>query len=114
MPLARGRRRERGFNQAEELALFLARRLELPVLGHALRRLRETLPQGSPLVASRDRNLEGAFGPGRQAGRLAGRRVLLVDDVVTSGATLRECARVLRKEAGASAVEAVVACSARR
>lgn len=113
VPLAAARRRERGFNQAFELARFVGRRLAVPVLQDALVRVRETLPQGSVFVDSRRRNVEGAFALGRAGKELSGREALLVDDVVTSGATLRECARVLRRDAGVRAVEGIVACTAR-
>jgi predicted amidophosphoribosyltransferase len=66
------------------------------------------LPQGDPRVASRLRNVESAFAV-RAAAKVVGARVVLVDDVFTSGATARTCARVLR-EAGAEAVAVVTAC----
>ncbi|MDP6423400.1 MAG: ComF family protein [Planctomycetota bacterium] len=109
VPLARRRWRERGFNQAAALGTFVARRLSVPLKEHALTRVRETEPQGSALVNSRRRNVERAFA----VRRVSKTCVLLVDDVMTSGATLRECARVLRR-AGVHEVEAVVAATARR
>lgn len=114
VPLARGRRRQRGFNQAEELGRFVATRLGIPMRAEALCRLRETEPQGSEATLDREANLCGAFGPGRAPARLRGARVLLVDDVVTSGATLRACAAVLREDCGVREVEALVACTARQ
>jgi len=114
VPLATRRRRARGFNQACELARFVQRRLRVPLLPRALERTRDTLPQGSPLVTSRAKNLEGAFRLGRSGRRVAGRLVLLVDDVVTSGTTVRECARVLRRDGGATRVEVIAAASARQ
>ncbi len=100
VPLHPWRRLRRGFNQAEELA----RRLDAPVC-HALWRTRVTLPQAGLKPAQRRRNVRAAFriSPLVRASRLEGSRVLLVDDVRTTGATLNACARVLR-EAGVQEV----------
>lgn len=93
-PLSRKRRRKRGFDQGELLARAVGECLELPVLP-LLEKSRHTVPQsGLPDGTARRANALGAYSllPG---GRVEGRRVLLVDDVVTSGATLSECARLL-------------------
>lgn len=108
VPLHWRRRRQRGFDQAAWLATGLAARLDLAVAPGALRRRRATLPQGDPRVLSRAGNVDGAFELAR-ARAVVGRRVILVDDVFTSGATLRACAGLLR-EAGAVAVAALTAC----
>src|SRR5207237_8576511 len=86
---------ERGFNQAADLA----RHLGLPLVA-ALRRTRPTPTQTSLPAAQRHGNVRDAFAATFRADRLAGRSVLLVDDVSTTGATLEACARVLQ-EAGA-------------
>jgi len=113
VPLHWTRRRERGFNQAA----LLARELGLPVLA-ALRRARRTRPQVDLVARDRLTNVAGAFALRRRdAWRLricrrhhplAGRTVVLVDDVCTTGATLDACARVLT-QAGAVSVRAVTA-----
>jgi len=106
MPLAPARLRQRGFNQSLELARRLAPPAKLAP--RLLLRLRETAPQSGLARAGRIANLRGAFGvPPAQAPRLAGRHVLLVDDVMTSGASLHSAALVLRG-AGASQVSALV------
>jgi ComF family protein len=106
IPLARGRRIERGYDQAALLADHLARaagasRRRLPA---ALRRVRETPPQVGRTRAERARNVAGAFEA--SGGALAGRDVLLVDDVVTTGATADAAAAALRR-AGARSVVVV-------
>jgi ComF family protein len=116
VPLHWRRHHTRGFNQATELALGLG----LPVCC-ALRRVRATRPQVQLPAAQRHRNVRNAFalsGRGwlrtRSASRkspVQGRRVVLVDDVSTTGATLEECARVL-KTAGALEVRALTAARA--
>lgn len=105
VPVHRERRRERGYDQAELLATVVADRLGLPVLA-PLERHQATRPQFALGHAARRRNVATAFGPTRSAGAVRGRWVLLVDDVVTTGATLSACAEVLL-EAGAVAVSAL-------
>ncbi len=106
LPLAPGRLAERGYNQALVLARQLAPGGRLAP--RLLRRVRETPPQASLDRAARARNLRQAFEVDpAQAATIRGRRLLLVDDVMTSGATLHEAARTLRR-AGAAHVAAVV------
>jgi ComF family protein len=108
VPLHPRRRRERGFDQAAWLAAGLARRLGMQALRGVLVRCRDTLPQGDPRVLSRSGNVEDAFLV-RLPARIRGRPVVLVDDVFTSGATIRACAGLLRA-AGAAEVAALTAC----
>jgi ComF family protein len=107
VPLHGMRRRLRGFNQSELLARAIADRTGLPIDTSALRTARSTPPQ---LQADdrtlRETNVRGAF---QCVAPLNGHRVLLVDDVLTTGATARECARVL-KAAGAASVWALSFC----
>ncbi len=103
VPLHRGRLWWRGFNQAALLAAEVARRLERPLELGTLVRSRATGSQTSRSRDERRRNVRGAFAV-RRPHRVANRRILLVDDVMTTGATADECARVLLA-AGASRVE---------
>jgi ComF family protein len=103
VPLHASRRRERGFNQAEDLA----RHLRLPVVG-ALERVRPTTAQAALPAARRHGNVRGAFAPTKAAGALRGAVVVLIDDVSTTGATLDACARAL-KAAGVGEVRALTA-----
>lgn len=106
VPLHWRRRLTRGYNQAERIASPLAGRLGLPLI-QALRRARPTPPQTSLGKADRLANLRQAFRVPRP-GSVRGLRLLLVDDVATTGATLDASAAALR-QAGAAAVTAVVA-----
>lgn len=110
VPLHPVRRRQRGFDQTAWLAVGLGRRLRLPAAAGTLVRTRATLPQGDPRVTSRDANVDGAFAVARPLA-VAGRTIILVDDVFTSGATARACAGVLRT-AGASGIAMLAACRA--
>ncbi len=98
----------RGYNQSLELARFLGRFLDRPVQSRALARVRRTRPQLSLERAMRRGNILGAFRA--EADLVAGRRVLLVDDILTTGSTAEECARML---AAAGAVRVDVAVLAR-
>lgn len=100
VPLHRSRERQRGFNQAGDLA----RELGLPVLS-AIERRQATRPQVELPAGRRHGNVREAFAPAPRA-PVAGRVVVLVDDVATTGATLDACARVL-KGAGALEVRAL-------
>ena len=109
VPLHRRRLISRRYNQAALLALALARIAQRSVAPDALRRVRPTVALGARSAAERIAILDGtiAVRPSR-ADRVAGRRILLIDDVMTSGATANECARALRA-AGARAVDVLVA-----
>ena len=103
VPVHPGRLRERGFNQAELLAQVAGRRLGIAVLP-ALRREQVTEAQHGLGRGARASNVGGAFvADGRLSHHLRGRWVVLVDDVVTTGATLSACAAALTR-AGATAV----------
>jgi ComF family protein len=104
LPLAPRRFRMRGYNQALEIARVVARALNLKRDDGVLRRVRETTPQAGLGALMRLQNMEGAF-ESRVA--VKGERIALVDDVMTSGATLHSAARVL-KAAGAEQVFAWV------
>ena len=105
VPLHRARLFARRYNQAAALALDLARRGGVPAEPDLLRRVRRTPSQGRLSRAARERNVRGAFRLAPKAAPLArGRRVLLLDDVLTTGATASACARVLLR-AGAANVD---------
>ncbi len=106
VPLAQQRLRERGYNHTQLLARALNRRNRVPVVAHALARVRETPPQVGQERKERLTNVRGAFAVTAPA-QLRGRDVVLVDDVMTTGATLSACARAVRK-AGARTVSAIV------
>lgn len=93
MPLHPRRMAERGFNQAIEIARPLARHSGIPLATDLCQRQRETPPQEGLSLRQRHRNLRNAFACRAD---LTGKRILLVDDVVTTGASANECARTLR------------------
>jgi ComF family protein len=105
VPLHWRRRWTRGFNQSEALARSIARRCGAPIRG-VMRRVRSTRPQAGLSNTSRRENVAAAF---RVRGRLDGQRVLLVDDVMTTGSTATACARVLKRAGAARVVLLTVA-----
>lgn len=104
MPLHPARLRERGFNQSQELARHLARHLGAPLLSGVVQRVRDTLPQSGLPWKKRRKNLRQAF---VCDGEVVGKHIAIVDDVMTTGASLNELAKVLRA-AGALEVSAWV------
>ena len=97
IPLGEGRRRTRGYNQAELIARALGRRWNLPIAGSALRRARETASQTALTPEARLANVAGAFAatPRQQPQRAVEAAAVLVDDVMTTGATLAAAADAL-------------------
>lgn len=100
VPLHRGRVIHRHFNQAEEIALGISRQTGLPVIS-ALRRIRDTGTQTRLSRKQRMKNLQGSFEISKAGENLIGKNphgVVLVDDVLTTGSTVNECAKTLRRE----------------
>lgn len=105
VPMSARRERERSYNQARLLAAGLARALDLPLEAGVLARVRETGTQTRLTMKERRENVRGAFGAVLPE-RVRHRRFLLVDDVITTGATVNACAEAL-KDAGAASVHVV-------
>ena len=101
VPLHPLRAMRRGYNQAREIAVALAAQLQLPVASGLVRRIRHTRPQFDLGPAERRRNVQGAF---RLNHRPRYHSVAIVDDIVTTGTTVNELARVLRR-AGVTTIE---------
>jgi ComF family protein len=108
VPLHPSRLAERGFNQSALIARGVSRRLNIPLLPRALMRVRDTPQQAALDREQRIANVAGAFRV-RPSANIAGRMVVLVDDVRTTGATIDACAEVLSSAGAASIVHAVVA-----
>ena len=107
VPVSRLRRRKRGYDQAELLACALAARLGKPCRA-LLQKVRDSAPQPGKGKAQRRANVLGAFAAARGA-HIAGEQILLVDDIFTTGATMEECARILKTEGAACVLGAAFA-----
>ncbi|MDH5479697.1 MAG: ComF family protein [Nitrosomonas sp.] len=95
MPLHPKRLKERGFNQALELSRYIADQYNIPLLFDDCRRIKHTAPQTGLPWKSRQKNIRNAFACNIE---LSGRHIAVVDDVMTTGATLNELAKVLHKK----------------
>ena len=108
VPLHWSRLWQRRFNQSAMLARAISARANAPVADDVLVRTRATPPQVGPARKERARNVQGAFAVEKSARiRVKGRNLIVIDDVLTSGATADACARVLRR-AGAARVDVLV------
>jgi competence protein ComFC len=105
VPLHRRRLKERGFNQAAVLARLLGRRAGVAAVEGRLVRIKDSPPQTGFDGGARKANVVGAFGL-RRAQDIVGRKILLVDDVYTTGSTIDECCRLLAR-AGAGDIRAL-------
>ncbi len=111
IPLEKARHKKRGYNQAELLARVLGEAVDKPILTDLVERRKKTKPQFGLNREERFENLSGAFEVSKSGkedvATIAGKTVLLLDDLATTGATVDECARVL-KGAGVNEVYALV------
>jgi ComF family protein len=110
VPLSKKKLRWRGFNQAEEIAKELANFLKIPLISDCLIKTKETKDQVELSEKERKENVKGAFYI-KNKEKIAGKNVLLVDDVFTTGATMEEAAKVLN-EAGSEKIVGVVVAKA--
>ena len=106
LPLHPQRLQERGFNQALELARPVAKALRLPIDTRICQRIRHTPTQAALPWREREGNIRGAF---HCTDDLSGKRILLIDDVMTTGASLNECARTLKRHGATDITLLVVA-----
>ncbi|MBU1365333.1 MAG: ComF family protein [Gammaproteobacteria bacterium] len=106
LPLHPERLRERGFNQSAEIARALQNRLKFPVDRRNVVRTRATPPQADLPHKARHKNVRGAF---ECRADFTGQRLLLIDDVMTTGATVNECARVLKLHGATEVTVGVIA-----
>ncbi len=112
VPLHPSRLRQRGFNQAVLIGTVLSRHLSLPLIPDVLVRTRVTEPQITLPAAERHTNVHEAFAV-KKPEAVTGKRILLLDDVMTTGSTLNECARVLKKTGAIHIMAITVARTAR-
>jgi ComF family protein len=108
VPLEKKKLKWRGFNQAEELAKEFSSFLQIPLISDCLIKIKETLPQAELSGKEREENIKGVFMIRNQK-KVLGKKILLVDDVYTTGATMEECARVLGKAGAKEIIGLVIA-----
>ena len=106
IPLSKRRLKWRGFNQAEELGKELAKFLKIPLISNCLIKVKETPPQVKLSEKERKENIKGGFSLKNQS-KIFNRKILLIDDVYTTGSTMEEAARILKK-GGAKEIWGVV------
>ena len=106
VPLEKKKLKWRGFNQAEEIGKELSKFFRISLLNNVLAKIKETPAQVDLSEEERKENIRNAFSI-KNGGQILGRKILLVDDIYTTGSTLTECAKVL-KEAGAKEIIGIV------
>jgi len=106
VPMEKKKLKWRGFNQAEEIGKELSKFFRITLLNNVLAKIKETPAQVDLSEEERKENIRNAFSI-KNGGQILGRKILLVDDIYTTGSTLTECAKVL-KEAGAKEIIGIV------
>ncbi|MCX6764259.1 MAG: ComF family protein [Candidatus Nealsonbacteria bacterium] len=106
IPLTKKKLKNRGFNQAEEIAKKLSEKLKIPVIADCLIKVKENLPQMELSLKERQENIKGVFEIIKKE-KIQGKKIMLVDDVYTTGSTMEEAAKTL-KESEAKEVFGVV------
>ena len=106
VPLEKRKLKWRGFNQSEEIGKEISKFLNIPLINDILFKIKETLPQVELSEKEREENIKGVFII-RNRKKISGKKILLVDDVYTTGSTMEECSQVLKK-AGATEVIGIV------
>lgn len=101
VPLYKKRMKERGFNQSEEIGKELAKFLKIPLIKNNLIKTKETLSQTKLTRNEREENIKNAFSV-KNGGKIKRKKILLIDDIYTTGATMEECARILKKSGARS------------
>ena len=96
VPIHSKKLRERGYNQSEELAKELSKVLNVPIVSNVLVKIKNTEPQMKLSKSEREKNLEGVFAI-KNPEKIRDKKVFLVDDVYTTGSTMAECAKTLKK-----------------
>lgn len=100
IPITKKRMRERGYNQSEELTRGIQEITDIPIVTNALERTNFSISQTKLSEEERLKNIINVFHLTRHADKLAGKHILLVDDIITTGATISECAKELQKIEG--------------
>ena len=102
VPMQRTKQKSKGFNQSQELAKQIGHAINVPAVFDNLIKVKKTKPQARLSAKERQENLKGAFSV-KKPGLFAKKKIFLVDDVYTTGATMEECAKTLKK-AGAKQI----------
>lgn len=110
VPMPKGKKLSRGYNQAEKISVFIAERLNKPVIKKLLERLPKSYDQHSLGYEQRLENAESSYVLNAEHENIEGKNILICDDVATTGATLNKCAKLL-KSIGAKSVYSAAICS---
>ncbi|MDD4930995.1 MAG: ComF family protein [Candidatus Colwellbacteria bacterium] len=114
IPLHKRKERQRGYNQAELIAIVAGKSLCLPVASESILRIRPNNPQSEiPDLKEKAANVKGIFGPGPDIKAVLGKNVVIMDDILTSGATMAEVVKILKKGGAKKCIRAVIAMAGR-
>lgn len=102
VPIHNNRKRKRGYNQSELIAKEIGKKLNIPVISNCLVKIKNVVPQSTLNKEQRKQNIKGVYQVKKEE-TIKGKRIVLVDDIFTTGSTLEECSKML-KQAGASKI----------